>query len=111
MIRKLTPIILAAILTACASPGTQQAPADTTTSGGGSMSSGSTQPGTCDAQAVQNLVGQQYTESLDSDIQSGAGANQIRVLKPGQVMTMEYNPARVNVIIEDNGAISAIRCG
>lgn len=110
MIRKLTPVILAAILTACASPGTQQAPADTTTSGGG-MSSGSTQPGTCDGQAVQNLVGQQYSESLDSDIQSGAGANQIRVLKPGQVMTMEYNPGRVNVIIEDNGAISAIRCG
>ena len=109
MIRKLFPVILVAGLTACASSGTQQASSDTTTYGGGGSSSGAA--GTCDAQPVQNQVGQKYSESLNSDLQSGANANQLRVLKPGELMTMEYNPTRLNVIIEKDGSISALRCG
>ncbi|CFO37552.1 lipoprotein [Bordetella pertussis] len=35
----------------------------------------------------------------------------MRLLKPGQVMTMEYNARRLNIILEGNGSISALRCG
>jgi len=109
MIRKLFPVILVAGLTACASSGTQQTSSDTSTYGGGSSSSGSAS--TCDAQPVQNQVGQPYSESLNSDLQSDANASQLRVLKPGELMTMEYDPTRLNVIIEKDGSISALRCG
>lgn len=109
MIRKLFPVFLVMGLTACASSGTQH-----TSTGTGTYSGGSSIPDmstTCDAQPVQKHVGQPYSESLDSDLQSDANAEQLRVLKPGQVMTMEYNPARLNVIIEQDGSISALRCG
>jgi hypothetical protein len=117
MIRKLIPVLLVAGLTACASSGTQNASSDTSTSGslGGTSSVGAStgraEAGNCDSQPVQQLVGKAYSPSLDSQLKSNAGATQLRVLKPGQVMTLEYNPARLNVIIEKDGSISALRCG
>lgn len=117
MIRTLIPLFLVAGLTACASSGPSTASSDRSTSGaGGSVSSAGTamsgaNAGDCDSQAVQHLVGKPYRESLDGELKSGAGATQLRVLKPGQVMTLEYNPARLNVIIESDGSISALRCG
>lgn len=111
MIRKLFPVLLVAGLTACASSGTQNTSSDTVTSSGSGTPPSSTNFTDCDAQSVQNMVGRQYSESLDSQLKSGANASQLRVLKPGQVMTMEYNPSRLNVIVEGDGSISALRCG
>ncbi|AKQ55401.1 I78 family peptidase inhibitor [Bordetella hinzii] len=75
--------------------------------------SGSMLPGgkSCDAQPAQNLVGQAFSDSVGADVRSRSGSDSVRVLKPGQVMTLEYNPARVNIIIDGQGRISAIRCG
>lgn len=109
MMRKLFPVILVASLTACASSGTQHTSSDTSTYGGSGASSGTAN--TCDAQPVQDQVGQKYSESLNRTLSSSANATQLRVLKPGEVMTMEYNPTRLNVIVESDGSISALRCG
>lgn len=113
MIRTLFPLILVAGLTACASSGPQNAASDSTPAydTSSSTSSGNASMTNCDAEPVQNLVGQKYSESRDSQLKSGANATQLRVLKPGQVMTMEYNPSRLNVIVESDDAISALRCG
>ncbi|MVW72057.1 I78 family peptidase inhibitor [Bordetella sp. 15P40C-2] len=113
MIRKLLPLFLVAGLTACASSGTQNASSDTTSSSsaGSASFTGTSAGGECDSQAVQQLVGKPYSQSLDRELQSKAGASQLRVLKPGQVMTLEYNPVRLNVIVEKDGSISALRCG
>lgn len=108
MIRKLFPVILVAGLSACASPGTQQTSSDTNTYGGAAPSSDSA---VCDAQPVQNQLGKKYSTSIDGTLRSGANASQLRVLKPGEVMTMEYLPTRLNVILESDGSISALRCG
>lgn len=112
MIRKLFSIILVAGLTACASSGTQNTTSDEavsrTTSSTSSGNAGTTD---CNAEPVQNLIGKKYSTSIDGNLRSTANANQLRILKPGQVMTLEYNPSRLNVIVESDDVISALRCG
>lgn len=34
-----------------------------------------------------------------------------RVLRPGDAATMDYNPRRINVLIDENGIITQIHCG
>lgn len=65
----------------------------------------------CDAQPVQNMLGQAYSDSVGDTLRQRASARAIRVLKPGQVMTMEYNPMRINIILDAKGSIEALRCG
>ncbi|MCA0921251.1 I78 family peptidase inhibitor [Pseudooceanicola nanhaiensis] len=35
----------------------------------------------------------------------------IRVLKPGDMMTMDHNPRRLNVILDRRGNMVGVRCG
>ena len=110
MIRKLIPVFLVAGLAACGTSGTQRGASDA--SAAGTTGAGSSAPAQdCDAQPVQNLVGQAYSDSMGKDAQSGSQSTQLRVLRPGQVMTMEYNPTRLNIILDASGNISALRCG
>lgn len=114
MIRKLIPLIFVAGLAGCAAP---ESPSTDTTNYASSSNSGSnaslmpSNEGSCDSDTVQNLVGQQYSSSRDSSLRSSANVSQLRILRPGEVMTLEYNPNRLNVILENNDVISALRCG
>lgn len=127
MIRKLIPIVLLAGLTACASTG-RQTPADSSasssytpgaeSSSATSSSSTSTSTGsafsrrqTCDAQPVQGMIGKKLTPSVTEDARVGATSKKTRILRPGEVMTMEYDPERLNLILDNNGALTALRCG
>jgi hypothetical protein len=67
--------------------------------------------GTCDASQVQSLVGQTYTDALGKQAQEDAGANQVRVLKPNDVATMEFLGDRLNIEVDAKGAVSGARCG
>ena len=122
MIRKFFPslaiIILASALSACTAPGGRSSSSSDTTASTDATSSASTAaannygtPAMCDAQPVQNLVGQKFSSAVNDQARNGAGARLVRVLKPGEVMTMEYNQERLNVILDEQGAISALRCG
>lgn len=62
--------------------------------------------GTCDASQVQSLVGQAYTDALGKQAQEDAGASQVRVLKPNDVATMEFLGDRLNIEVDDKGAVS-----
>ena len=117
MIRKLIPLVLLAGLTACATTGTPPSASSNSSplNEGAAQTTdyGSTTPEgqTCDAQPVQNLLGQTLTPALSETARRRAQAQFLRILRPGQVMTMEYNPARLNLILEKSDVISAIRCG
>ncbi|MGV2894690.1 I78 family peptidase inhibitor [Achromobacter sp. AGC78] len=129
MIRKLIPFILVASLTACANTGTSSssAPAASSssssssssgasTSGGASYGgSGSAMPGygtkTCDAAALQSQIGQKATTSSMEDLRTRSGSSTARILRPGQLVTMEYNATRLNLIVDDKDVMTAIRCG
>jgi hypothetical protein len=119
MVWKLIPIVIVASLAACASPTSRQVSSDTsatdTTTAGGTSSGAASYPSSgkpmCDAQPIQNLIGQKLTPALTEQARVGATSNKTRVLKPGEVMTMEYNPERLNLILDQQGALTALRCG
>jgi len=122
MIRKIISVALLAGLAACSTPGSQHSAStapDTSTGGsaapaystGTSMDDDRGNPQVCDSQRVQNMVGQAFSDSTAQAAREGSGSKSIRMLKPGQVMTMEYNASRLNIILNANGAIDALRCG
>lgn len=69
------------------------------------------QSGLCNADPVQNLLGKAPRPDVLSQAKQLSGAKQIRTLLPGQVMTMEYNPERLNVLVGDADTITRINCG
>jgi len=115
MIRKLLSLALVAGLAGCAagpqrtgdaarqpaaSPGQ---PAQTAAPSGA--------PAMCDAQPIQNMVGQPFSDSVSEAARQGSGSRSVRVLRAGEVMTMEYNASRLNIILDKSNAIEALRCG
>jgi hypothetical protein len=141
MIRKFISILMLAGLTACASTGrisTAPEAADTsgTSTDSSASSSGSDSGGTsgssggssydasagdssaftsgqpmCDAQPVQKLIGTKLTPAVTEQAQKDSTSNRTRILRPGEVMTMEYNPNRLNLILDKQDALIALRCG
>ncbi|MGE4336757.1 MAG: I78 family peptidase inhibitor [Pigmentiphaga sp.] len=67
--------------------------------------------GRCDADGVQNLVGQAYSERQAENARQRSGASSLRTLMPGQVMTMEYNPTRLTVVVGAQQQVMSVRCG
>lgn len=67
--------------------------------------------GQCQADAAQSLVGQQLSSVLIEEARKASGAGSARVLRPGQAVTMEFNPFRVNVEVNRREVVTAIRCG
>lgn len=62
--------------------------------------------GSCGAEAMQELVGQ---DAAVLDTMRFAG--QVRFLRPGEAVTMEYSEGRLNIEIDAAEVIVAVRCG
>ncbi|CAD1785753.1 Elastase inhibitor AFLEI Flags: Precursor [Xanthomonas arboricola pv. juglandis] len=67
--------------------------------------------GSCDATQVQSLVGQALTDAVSEQARTDAGAKSVRVLKPGQMTTMEFNGERLNLEVDAKNVIASVRCG
>lgn len=67
--------------------------------------------GECDASQLQSLVGQPLTDALSAQAREDAHAAQVRVLKPGEVVTMEFKGDRLNLEVDEKQVISSVRCG
>ena len=65
----------------------------------------------CNAAAAQRLIGRQQSPELIREAQRRAGAGAVRVLRPGQMVTMEYRADRLNIRVDAQGKVLAITCG
>lgn len=66
----------------------------------------------CNAGAAQSFVGQEATEATVAEAQTAAGATgAVRVIKPGQAVTMDFRGDRLNVEVDERNAIVRITCG
>lgn len=65
----------------------------------------------CDAGPAQVLKGQKYSESAADQARTLSGSRLVRTLRPGQVITMEYNPERINLRLDKTDVIESIGCG
>ncbi len=63
----------------------------------------------CGALALQHLVGEPVpdTEAL-AQIE---GPQRIRVIRPGDMITMDHIPGRLNIELDSAGIVVGLRCG
>ncbi|MBC9251821.1 hypothetical protein A9179_16240 [Pseudomonas alcaligenes] len=67
--------------------------------------------GRCDAAPVQQLVGDKASAEVVENARQKAGAEYLRVTRPNQPVTMDYNPQRLNIDLNDAGVILRVNCG
>lgn len=65
----------------------------------------------CNAAPAQFAVGRDQTAPLVEEVRQRSGAHIARVLRPNQVVTMEFNGERVNVVVDAGNKVTAVRCG
>ena len=70
-----------------------------------------TPEGSCDDTQAQWIIGKTPTAADTDQAGKDAKATQVRVLKPGEAATMDFNPNRLNVDLDEKGAVTAVRCG
>jgi len=56
-------------------------------------------------------VGQNSTASVVESARQRSGAQTARILRPGQIITKEYDTQRLNLEVDGTGRILAARCG
>jgi hypothetical protein len=67
--------------------------------------------GACNAELVQGMLGQTATAEQVEQARQHAGARSVRILAPGDAVTLEYNSQRLNIDIDEAEAIQRISCG
>ena len=87
------------VLAGCANPGPATGP------------TGAPLGGTCNAQPAQSAVGKNSTAKVVEAARVSAGALMARILRPGQMITKEFDAERLNLEVDAAGRIIAVRCG
>ncbi|MCH7863196.1 I78 family peptidase inhibitor [Sphingomonas sp. NPDC092331] len=67
-------------------------------------------PRMCNAGAVQGFVGAQMSPRLQSRLRARSGASSVRVVRPGEAITMDYRRDRLTVDLNERGRITGMRC-
>ncbi len=65
----------------------------------------------CQADTTRFAVGQKLTPLLAEEARKSAGALTVRVIRPGQAVTMDFNPHRLNLDVNGSDVVIAARCG
>ena len=104
MIRTAIPALLLTLsLAACSSPETDEqtaaapAPAELA--------------GSCDDTQAQWIIGKTPTEKDIEQAKNDSKSDAVRSLKPGDAATMDFNPNRLNIILDEKGAVASVNCG
>ena len=69
------------------------------------------QSAACDAGAGSALVGRAATAALGAEAFRLTGARRLRWIRPGDVVTMDYSPQRLNVHLDAEGKVERLACG
>ena len=67
--------------------------------------------GTCDASGLQDLVGREPTQALGAEALRRSGARSLRWIRPGDAVTMDYRPDRLNVRLDARHRVAGFDCG
>jgi hypothetical protein len=65
----------------------------------------------CDASGASWAIGQSPTADIVERVRVDTHSRIARVLRPGQVVTMEFSGERVNVNVNEREAIVGVTCG
>lgn len=67
--------------------------------------------GMCTADQLGQFNGQPATAEVGRQIKAASGASIFRWLPKGSIVTMEYNAARVSVLLDERNRVETSRCG
>lgn len=67
--------------------------------------------GSCNAGAASFLVGQLANVQATEQAEQATGAEDVRILYPGQPVTQEFIPTRVTLDTNNQNEITSVRCG
>ena len=106
-----TPLLLAgaalfSLLAGCGSHETQDSPVAATPT-----ASTTTSSGRCNSDAVQDLVGKALTPALAEESRQRAGAQVVRVVRPQDPMTMDFNSQRLTITTSASLVVQTATCG
>lgn len=65
----------------------------------------------CDASDLKFLIGATLDEALTTRARDASGASSVRVIRPGQMVSMDYVAERLNIEVDAAGKVTAARCG
>jgi hypothetical protein len=70
-----------------------------------------TPEGQCNSAGAEFAIGHVAGEALSSQAAARAGAARVRVLRPGQMVTLEFDASRLNLDVDASGRVIRVRCG
>ena len=104
-------LALTALVAGCAGysvpPASTSAPAPSSSGGGAETAPAPL----CNTQAAQFAVGKNSTGSVVESARVRSGAQMARIVRPGQMLTKEFDAQRLNLEVDGTGRIVAARCG
>ena len=65
----------------------------------------------CDAAPARSAIGQRATADVLEQLRKDSHAQEVRVIKPGQMVTMEFSAGRVDVRVDTDNVILGVSCG
>ena len=65
----------------------------------------------CDAERAHWAIGRAATEDVVEEVRAATQSSTVRVIHPGQAVTMDFSPVRVNIHVNERNAITSITCG
>lgn len=65
----------------------------------------------CGMGMLGGYVGHQATADAVAGLREWRGDHKVRVLRPGQMVTMDYLPERLNIHVDESNVIRKFTCG
>ncbi|MBA1296117.1 hypothetical protein G7025_22395 [Pseudomonas lurida] len=95
-------LLAALALAGCSTSGTSEPAKDAVADAGHSR---------CEAKAAEFAIGQKASAQLLEQARARSGAQNARILKPNDMITLEYRSDRLNLNTDDNLVITRVNCG
>ena len=67
--------------------------------------------GTCSTDRLARLIGRAGTPELGAEAQRRSGAARLRWIRPGDMVTMDFSPQRLNIHLDAQGRVDHFACG
>lgn len=65
----------------------------------------------CDASDMRAVIGKRHDAALEKLAQDASGARTVRVIRPGDMVTMDLREDRLNLELDAAGTVVKARCG
>lgn len=65
----------------------------------------------CGATLVQTYVGLRANDTVREEVTRRSGAAAVRWVAPGEAVTLDFRPDRITAELDQDGVVTALRCG